>query len=163
MYDLNAAGFGEEAKEAICAGEYTFDLPGGMSVNEVSVTTCYLYGKAVFFAGGNKIYKVDFNRTVPKISLLYEYKDPNVRITGLKFKNSLYNTGYNEDPNDWESPWIWNDFPYCLGASLDYGGNEGGILEMKLTTAAEVDPDSEILEYKGFGKIVDFGYSVKVN
>ena len=70
---------------------------------------------------------------------------------------------YNEDPNDWESPWIWNDFPYCLGASLDYGGNEGGILEMKLTTAAEVDPDSEILEYKGFGKIVDFGYSVKVN
>lgn len=39
----------------------------------------------------------------------------------------------------------------------------GGILEMKLTTAAEVDPDSEILEYKGFGKIVDFGYSVKVN
>ena len=86
-----------------------------------------------------------------------------MRITGLKFKNSLYNTGYNEDPNDWESPWIWNDFPYCLGASLDYGGNEGGILEMKLTTAAEVDPDSEILEYKGFGKIVDFGYSVKVN
>ena len=163
VYDLNAAGFGEEAKEAICAGEYTFDLPGGMSVNEVSVTTCYLYGKAVFFAGGNKIYKVDFNRTVPKISLLYEYKDPNVRITGLKFKNSLYNTGYSEDPNDWESPWIWNDFPYCLGASLDYGGNEGGILEMKLTTAAEVDPDSEILEYKGFGKIVDFGYSVKVN
>ena len=46
---------------------------------------------------------------------------------------------------------------------MDYGGNEGGILEMKLTTAAEVDPDSEILEYKGFGKIVDFGYSVKVN
>ena len=27
-------------------------------MNEVSVTTCYLYGKAVFFAGGNKIYKV---------------------------------------------------------------------------------------------------------
>ena len=34
---------------------------------------------------------------------------------------------------------------------------------MKLTTAAEVDPDNEILEYKGFGKIVDFGYSAKVN
>ena len=31
MYDLNAAGFGEEAKEAICAAKHTFDLPGGMS------------------------------------------------------------------------------------------------------------------------------------
>lgn len=162
VYDLNAAGFGEEAKEAICAAKHTFDLPGGMSVDEVSVTACYLYGKTVFFAGGNKIYKVDFNRTIPKISLLYEHKDPNVRITGLKFKNSLYDTGYSADPNDYESEWMWNYFPYYLGASLDYGGNEGGILEMKLTTAAEVDPDSEIVEHKGFGKIVDFGYSAKV-
>lgn len=126
------------------------------------MTACYLYGKTVFFAGGNKIYKVDFNRTIPKISLLYEHKDPNVRITGLKFKNSLYDTGYSADPNDYESEWMWNYFPYYLGASLDYGGNEGGILEMKLTTAAEVDPDSEIVEHKGFGKIVDFGYSAKV-
>ena len=163
VYDLNADGFREKSEKARCVGKYTFDLPGGMSVNDVSVVTSYVYGKTIFFAGGNKIYKVDFNRTVPKISLLYEHQDPNVRVTGLKFKNSFYNTGYNEDPNDWDSQWIWNDFPYCLGASLDYGGNEGGILVMKLTTAAEVDPDNEILEYKGFGKIVDFGYSAKVN
>ena len=163
VYDLNADGFREKSEKARCVGKYTFDLPGGMSVNDVSVVTSYVYGKTIFFAGGNKIYKVDFNRTVPKISLLYEHQDPNVRVTGLKFKNSFYNTGYNKDPNDWDSQWIWNDFPYCLGASLDYGGNEGGILVMKLTTAAEVDPDNEILEYKGFGKIVDFGYSAKVN
>lgn len=163
VYDLNADGFREKSEKARCVGKYTFDLPGGMSVNDVSVVTSYVYGKTIFFAGGNKIYKVDFNRTVPKISLLYEHQDPNVRVTGLKFKNSFYNTGYNVDPNDWDSQWIWNDFPYCLGASLDYGGNEGGILVMKLTTAAEVDPDNEILEYKGFGKIVDFGYSAKVN
>ena len=33
---------------------------------------------------------------------------------------------------------------------------------MRLSEAAEVDPDSEIVEHKGFGKIVDFGYSAKV-
>lgn len=150
VYDLNANGFNEKSNEAICVGEYTFDLPGGMNVDEMNVTTSIAFGKTVFFAGGNKIYKVDFNRKIPRTSLLYEYKDPGVKITGLKFKNSYFDP-YNE-----------YDFPYYLGASLDYGGNEGGIIEMKLTTAADVDPDSKIIEHKGFGKIVDFAYSMKM-
>lgn len=162
VYDLNANGFDKNMSEAICIGKYTFDLPGGVNVDEMSVTTSIAFGKTLLFAGGNKIYKVDFNRIIPRISLLYEYKDPGVRITGLKFRNSHYDTGYAADPNDIYSDWIQNNFPYYLGASLDYGGNEGGIVEMKLTTAAEVDPDSETVEYKGFGKIVDFAYSAKV-
>ena len=40
--------------------------------------------------------------------------------------------------------WIWLGTPYRLGVSLDYGGNEGGILELKLTTTGEVERDSEV-------------------
>lgn len=160
VYDFNGEGFNGET--AICAGKYTFDLPGGMSVDEMRVTTCYVFGKTLFIAGGNKIYKVDFNRTVPRMTLLYEYENAAVKITGLKFKNEHYDWGYSADPNDWDSEWIWLGTPYRLGVSLDYGGNEGGILELKLTTTGEVERDSEVLEYKGFGKIVDFGYSVKL-
>ena len=126
------------------------------------VTTCYVFGKTLFIAGGNRIYKVDFNRTVPRMTLLYEYENAAVKITGLKFKIEHYDWGYSADPNDWNSEWIWLGTPYRLGVSLDYGGNEGGILELKLTTTGEVERDSEVLEYKGFGKIVDFAYSVKL-
>lgn len=161
VYEIDGDGFyGGEA--AICAGKYVFDLPGGMSVENISVSTSVEFGKTLFVAGNNRIYKIDLNRTVPRITLLFEHDNSSVKITGLKFKNSYYDWGYAEDPNDWRSDWIWCRFPYFLGASLDYGGNEGGILELELTTAGEVERDSEILEYKGFGKIVDFGYSVNM-
>jgi len=159
VYDIDGIGFSGET--AICSGEYVFDLPGGMSVDEISITTSCYMGKVLFIGGGNRIYKVDFNRVMPRVTLLFEHENAAVRITGLKFKNSYYDWGYSVDPNDWESEWVWNRFPYFLGASLDYGGNEGGILELELTTAGDVDRNREILEYKGFRKIVDFGYSVK--
>ncbi|WP_292270725.1 PKD-like family lipoprotein [Butyricimonas sp.] len=158
VYDLNSGGWSSNATNAKCMGEYTFDLPVGMNVDELKVETSYVYYKTLFLAGGNnKIYKMDFNRLVPKMTELYEHENAAVKITGLKFRNSYTNWGHST-PNGWET----YDFPYYLAFSLDYGGNEGGFVEMKLTGAGDIDKDFEVTEYKGFGKIVDFGYSMKL-
>lgn len=100
---------------------------------------------------------MDFNRLVPKMTELYEHENATVKITGLKFRNSYTNWGHSTS-NGWE----FYNFPYYLAFSLDYGGNEGGFVEMRLTGAGDIDKDFEITEYKGFGKIVDFGYSMKL-
>ena len=158
VYDFDGSGFGASSTAARCAGKYTFDVPGGMNVDEMSIATSYAFGKMLFIAGGNKIYKVDLNRTVPRVTLLYEHENAFAKITGLKFRNSNTDWGYRNDEGNWE----WIGAPYRLGISLDYGGNEGGILELKLASTGEVERDSEVFEYKGFGKIIDFGYSVKL-
>lgn len=158
VYDFDENGFKSGSTVARCGGEYTFDVPGGVNVDEMSITASYAFGKMLFVAGGNKIYKVDLNRTMPRVTLLYEHENASVKITGLKFRNPNTDWGYNNDEGNWE----WLGAPYRLGISLDYGGNEGGILELKLASTGEVERDSEVFEYKGFGKIIDFGYSVKL-
>lgn len=147
------SGNGEYAR---CSGKYEFVLPEGADGDELCFTTSRGFERVFFMATGNKIYKVDLNRTTPKVSVIYEHENASVKVTALKFKN-YYNT-YTYDGED------FTEVPYAraLGAVLDYDGNQGGIVEMQLNVAGDVGRDIEsIFEYKGFGKIVDFCYTFK--
>ena len=41
---------------------------------------------------------------------------------------------------------------------MDYGDNTGGVVDMKLTAAGEIDRDEPVIEHTGFGKVIDFAF-----
>lgn len=154
VFEFSSDGWISGNKEnARCSGKFEIPFPEGVSGGDLCFVTSQGFERIFFMASGNKIYKVDLNRTVPKVSVIYEHENASVKVTGLKFK--LYLNGWDDD---------WNEIPYSrmLGAALDYGANQGGIVEMQLNTAGDVDRNlNSTFEYKGFGKIVDFYYTFK--
>lgn len=156
VFEFSLAGWESSNKDhARCSGKYEIPLPA-----EAGEDVCFIASQGfarIFFMGcGNKIYKIDLNRMTPKISVIYEHDDANVKVTNLKFKHYF-------NPYDWDND---SYIPYAqtLGAVLDYGGNQGGIVVMELNTAGDVNRDiNGVFEYKGFGKIVDLAYTFKSN
>ena len=94
---------------------------------------------------------------VPRVTLLYEHPNANAKIVKLKFKYEENDRGYFEDPSDYES-YISYQYYWCLSALVDYGDNTGGVVDMKLTAAGEIDRDEPIIEHTGFGKVIDFAF-----
>lgn len=159
VFEFSSEGWESgNSENARCSGKYEFVLPEGADGDELCFTTSRGFERVFFMATGNKIYKVDLNRATPKVSVIYEHENASVKVTALKFKNYSNIYTYDDEEED------FTEVPYAraLGAVLDYGGNQGGIVEMQLNVAGDVGRDIEsIFEYKGFGKIVDFCYTFK--
>lgn len=162
VYEFNGNGF-ESASEAICCGRYEFDLPGA-NYNEVSVAmSSYGYERGIqFVAYGNKVYRVELT-AIPRVILVYEHPDAMVKIKKLKFKYGDDEFSYGEDPSDWQAPIYSYEYYWSLGALVDYGDNTGGVIDMKLNAAGEIDRDEPVVEHKGFGKVVDFSFCGQTN
>ncbi|MCR9011930.1 PKD-like family lipoprotein [Gabonibacter chumensis] len=157
VYEINADAV-RDPKTPWCSGKFKVPLPAGVDYRDLCFTTSYLYDRLFFMAAENKIYKVDLNRVVPETSVIYEHSDPAVKIKRLKFRLNYYaHYVWNED---WLS-YIAEGLPYLLGAALDYGGDQGGLVEMKLNASGDVLRGENSLEFKGFGKIVDIGSNIK--
>lgn len=156
VFEFSSSGWESGNKEyARCSGKYEISLPE-QAGEDVCCITSQGFERIFFMGIGNKIYKIDLNRSTPKLSVIYEHENANVRVTNLKFKHyfNLY---------DWDND---SYIPYArtLGVALDYGGNQGGIVVMELNVAGDVNRDiKSVFEYKGFGKIVDLAYTFKSN
>ena len=136
-----------ENEDPTCAGLYTVSLPSEIDVETAKFAASYAYTADILFvASGNKLYRIDLNRSL--VTELYQYEtDPSAQITCLKFKDA-------ESEEE-------------LGMSLGLGINtadKGVVVELQLTVAGDVareensicvyeDPDQPI------GKIVDISYN----
>lgn len=157
VYEMNGYGYTDPGNVAVCSGVYEFELPGA-NYNDVQVAmSSYGYEQGiVFVSSGNKVWKVEL-ALVPRVTLLYEHPNANAKIVKLKFKYEENDRGYFEDPSDYES-YISYQYYWCLGALVDYGDNTGGVVDMKLTAAGEIDRDEPVIEHTGFGKVIDFAF-----
>ena len=154
VFEFSEAGWmSGDGENARCSGKYEISLPEGANGEGLCFTTSREYERIFFMSSGNKIYKVDLNRTTPKVSVIYEHENAGVKVTSMEFK--CYSNVWGDDDEQ---------IPYgqTLGVALDYGTDQGGIVEMQLNTAGDVNRDIDsVFEYTGFGKIVDFCYTFK--
>lgn len=164
VYEINVdadkpAPYGNESNIPWCSGKFKVALPAGVDYENLCFTTSYLWDRLFFMAAGNKIYKVDLNRLIPTTTVIYEHPDPTVKIVRLKFRlNYFTHYVYNED---WKA-YIKEGLPYLLGAAFNYSADQGGLVEMKLTSSGDILRDeNSVHEFKGFGKIVDIGSNIK--
>ncbi|WP_286137523.1 PKD-like family lipoprotein [Gabonibacter massiliensis] len=155
VFEFSLAGWiSGDKSHARCSGKFEIPFPEGSTGEELCFITSRGFDRIFFMASGNKIYKVDLNRSTPKMTIVYEHEHAGVTITNMKFK-------YYYNLYDWESE---SEIPYArvLAAVLDYGTDSGGIVEMQLNTAGDVDRNlNNTFEYKGFGKVVDICYTFK--
>lgn len=152
VYEIDPAGFNDPTV-AICSGKFEIAVPGVYGSDDIRCASSINFNRKFFIAAGNKVYRVDLNRKVPKLVEIYSHSDESVRVVGLKFCLNYI------DP--------WGDeasygFPLRLGVAVDYGANQGGLIELNLSIAGDVEKgEDSIHEFKGLGKIVDFGFSYK--
>lgn len=159
VYELNNRGFSDDTKP-ICSGVFKLNIPTGFTYNDVKFATSHVYDRIFFMSVGNKVYKVDLNRALPTLTKIYEHTNQDVRITGMKFRLNDTKFGGINSAGEWTSYYL----DHILGVILDYGDDKGGIVDIRLNSAGDIDRDyNAIFEYKGFNKIVDIVYNIKSN
>lgn len=136
-----------ENEDPTCAGLYTVSLPSEIDVETAKFAASYAYtADLLFVVSGNKLYRIDLNRSL--VTELYQYEtDPSAQIICLKFKDAE-----NEEE---------------LGMSLGLGINtaaKGVVVELQLTVAGDVArEENSICVYENsdqpIGKIVDISYN----
>ncbi len=150
--EIDSEGWDSSATTPVCSGEFVFPVPEGVAPEKLCFATTNNFDRIFFMGAGNKIYRVDLSRAQPKLASVYEHENAMTEITKLKFRYG-WQYLFSEDGST-------DGLGLCLGAALDYGGNEGGIVEMNLNQAGDLDRDNPgPFEYKGFGKIVDIAFS----
>ena len=157
VYEFNPRGF-NYSDNASFNGYYTINIPQGLDESAVFASTPP-YSGLLFYASGNKVYRVDLNSFVPLETKIYEYPDPSSRITKMKFRHERI----AEMSLDWGSMSLtMEDQPYWLGLAIEHADKTASLVEMRLKPSGEVlkeDGNQKVYEYKGFEGIVDIGYS----
>lgn len=152
-YEFDYRGF-YNPRYKRCSGYFEVDLTD--TPNAGCFATSSFFNRMFFYASGNKIYRVDLSRAVPRDFLIYEHPDAGAKITHIKFRHQQYEL-YNFDTG-WSA-----GIPSYLGASVEYPNGENGMIEIKIARRGDIDKDENgnlmISEWAGFDKIVDFGYN----
>ena len=144
--------------QARCSGFYKFVPAVGDEVTWQFATSCF-FNNVFFYASGNKVFRVDLNSFVPLETKIYEYPDPTVRITKMKFRHERF----AEMSLDWGSMNVTTeDQPYWLGVAVEHSDGKASVIEMRLKPSGEIlkeDGIAKVFEYSGFENIVDISYS----
>lgn len=144
---------------AVCINHMSCQIGGNME--EVNIASSVSYRNIFFYSQGNRVYRVDLNRTVPKATVIYEHPDMTARIGMMKFRHPYRNTLLDRTNPDEK-----RDQPYWLGLAVQHGTG-WSVVDLKLAISGEVEKDADknpkIYEYKGFDEIVDMTYTFPVN
>ncbi len=131
---------------------YSFPTPEGIK-DGTPMSSSYIYNNILFYAVGNKVYKLDF--VSGQSTLIYTYDDASAIITNLRMAIEGYV----------DTTWPVDDYghPYnqTLGASVEHTDGTGALVVLQLNSAGKLDADKiypSIQVYKGFGKITDFDF-----
>lgn len=145
--ELTVFKFSAQDEDPVCTAQYAISLPSDIKVDVAKFAASYAYtADLLFVASGNKLYRIDLNRS--QVTELYQYEaDPSAQITCLKFKDAE-----NEEE---------------LGMSLGLGINtadKGVVVELQLTVAGDVSrEENSVCVYEDpeqpIGKIVDISYN----
>lgn len=133
----------------------TFETPTGITA-ETPMTSSFVYNNLIFYAVGNKIYKLDFSTGAT--TLIYSHEDPSAEITTLKMAVE----GYTDASSDFTGEDTYGH-PYCrcLGAGVNTSDGNGELVVLQLNSQGKVDSDHKFPStqvHKGFGKIKSIGF-----
>lgn len=134
---------------------YEFDTPAGVT-ESTPMTTSFEYNNILFYAHGNKVYRLDFSTGATGV--IYTHEDAGAEIVSLKMAVEGYTeTGINFTG----SATYGHPYARCLGVGVNTSDGKGEIVVLQLNTAGKVDEDKKYPStqvYKGFGKItgIDF-------
>ncbi|MEG0797129.1 MAG: PKD-like family lipoprotein, partial [Odoribacter sp.] len=145
IYEISFDGYYAK-KSAICPA-YSEFKPEGIS-NSWSLAASAKYDRTFFYASGNKIYRVDLNRKIPKQFLIYTHPEAGVQFSCLKFRSERICTMELVDDENFISDKQSSD----LGVAVTYPDGKYGVLELRLTDggllANEENGKVAVNEYK---------------
>ena len=133
---------------------FTFDTPEGLNEN-TPMTSSWEYNNILFYAVGNKIFKLDFS--VGQSTLIYTHPDSSAEIVDLKMAVE----GYVDAGNFGDSSMYGHPYSRCLGAAVNTGSGEGELVVLQLNGVGKVDSDKKFPStqvHKGFGKIKEIAF-----
>ncbi len=131
---------------------YTFVTPDGIDEN-TPMTSGNSFNNILFYAAGNKIYKLD----VPtgKTTLIYQHEDPAATVADLRMACEGFSFNDKSDEigiKDYGIP-----YNRCLGAAFNLSDGTGELVVLQLNTNGRIleeqtkYPSTQV--HRGFGKI----------
>lgn len=146
-----------------CSNTWTFpvaDAEAATTDGKIPAASSSRFERLMFYAAGNKIYRVNLSQTSPVSEAIYETASPEDRIKFLKFKSDNLNIAHL-DGDAYVHTYITGD----LGAVVEDAAGNARLVELPLTVAGEVDRDAEknpiVYEFKGFEHVKDFIFSFR--
>lgn len=138
-------------------GLYSIDTPDGVTT-DTPMTSSWEFSNILFYAVGNKIYRLDFAVTGGSSTVIYQHPDPNAQITCLQmaYEEAQY---IDEMPDGMEI--YGHPYERTIAAGVNLPDNTGEVVVLQLNTAGKVDNDAmypAIQEHKGFGAIKDLTF-----
>lgn len=134
---------------------YTFETPDGITEG-TPMTSSYEFNNIIFYASGNRIYKLDIS--TGESTIIYSHEDPAAEITALRMAVEGYTdsgSGFTDSSN------YGHPYSRCLGAGVNTSDGSGEVVILQLNTAGRIDDDQKFPStqiYKGFGKITDIDF-----
>lgn len=135
---------------------FSFKTPQGVT-ESTPMTSSYEYSNIIFYAVGNKIYKLDL--ATGESALIYSLEEQTDQIIDLKMAVEEY----TDDASAFTgSSTYGHPYTRCLGAAVNTADGKGKIVVLQLNSAGKVEkeekkwPNEQL--YEGFGKIkaIDF-------
>lgn len=166
-YELSAkAIMGTTKEKAYCSGYWEIVPEEPIVGKDIYIASSAAFDRIFFLAIGNKIYRVDLNRSVPAMFEIYEAPEQ-MTVSNLRFRSDRVDVGYATDDMGPDDPLIMNEYPTWLGAVITDEAGNASIIDMKLNRAGDISIDADTKEkivyrYDGFKNVVDFIYSFRV-
>lgn len=135
---------------------FEFITPEGIDRN-TPMTSGYEYNNILFYAVGNKVYKLDCSNG--KSTLIYQHEDSAAKISCLKMAVEGYTSFGGSDDEGTEN--YGHPYTRCLGVGINTSDGNGEFVVLQLNTSGKVDENKKypsIQVHKGFGKITDIDF-----
>lgn len=142
--------------DAILPSDYEFVTPEGIDEN-TPMTSGATYNNIIFYAVGNKVYKLDIS--TGNSTLIYQNEDTKAQITCLKMAMDGY--GWSDDSDNLGADTYGHPYSRLLGVGVNLSDGSGELVVLQLNTAGKVDDDHKFPStqvHKGFGKIKDIAF-----
>lgn len=135
---------------------FEFITPEGID-KDTPMTSGYEYNNIIFYAAGNKVYKLDCS--TGKSVMIYQHEDSSAQIASIKMAVEGYTSFGGSDDEGSES--YGHPYTRCLGVGVNTSDGNGEFVVLQLNTAGKVDDNKKypsIQVHKGFGKIKDIDF-----
>ena len=140
---------------ATVSGHYDFITPEGVT-EDTPMTSGSTYSNIIFYAVGNKVYRLDF--TSGTSSVIYQHEDAGAEISALLM---AHNGTYPNEVDTEGSDTYGHPYSRTLGVAVNTSDGEGQLVVLQLNTAGNVDSDHlypSTQVHTGFGPIVDIEF-----
>lgn len=135
---------------------YKFVTPEGVDEN-TPMTSGPNYNNIIFYATGNKVYRLDVS--TGQTSLIYQYEDTGAKISCLKMAVDGYAFGDSDDTLGTDT--YGHPYSRTLGIGINTSDGKGVLVVLQLNTAGKIDTDHKYPStqvHQGFGPITDIAF-----